>query len=105
MFVHLDGITATIEECDDFHRLHVASKLDRNETDSALRHAGIGYLTEDGDALLSIRVLHERAAKNGSVHDWERQWTKMIDYASSHGWISADEQNVRAHIETATSGG
>lgn len=100
MFVHLDGVSVTIEECDDFHQLYVASKLDKNETDFALRQAGIGYVAEDGDALLNIRVLHDGAAENGSASNWEHQWTKMIDYASGRGWITAD--NVRAHIETTT---
>lgn len=99
MFIRVDDETATVEEADDFGRLHVITALDGDRLDRTLRLTGIGRIAEDGSVALDIQALHDRAAKAGSIDDWESRWTQMIDYATGKGWVSADRRQVHAHIE------
>ena len=99
MIVELTADAATVAEADDCTRLHVATALPRDQVDAALRGTGTGSLDDAGDAVLDLPVLHERAQALATAPDWDDRWSKMIGYARSKGWVSADDGSVQAHVE------
>ncbi|MEJ2862130.1 hypothetical protein [Actinomycetospora flava] len=102
MIVQLSAGSATVAEPDDCTRLHVATSLPADAVGEALLGSGIGRL-EAGDALLDLETLRDRARAGAQEPDWDEKWAKMIDYARTKGWVTADDAAVRAHVEYGAS--
>ncbi|MDD7941565.1 hypothetical protein PHK61_24390 [Actinomycetospora lutea] len=98
MIVQLSADAARVAEPDDCTSLHVATALPADAVDAALRGTGTGHLQTD-DALLDVETLRTRARAGADAPDWDERWAKMIDYARSKGWLTADDAAVRAHVE------
>jgi hypothetical protein len=101
VIVQLHAGSVSIEEPDDCRRLHVATDLPPADVDAALRFAGIGRLAETGDALLDVAELHSRARAVATAESWDADWTAMIGYATTKGWVGDDGRTVTAHVESA----
>jgi hypothetical protein len=102
MFVEVggDGEVGVVEG-EDCKRLHLqATGLSVTDVGGALERAGVGRLTEDGDAFINLEWLHEAAfAASGATPDWPTRWEGMIAFAASSGWLSADGIDVRVHCK------
>src|SRR5258708_14259903 len=91
--------TVTLAEPDDFTRFHVAvpGGRDRSRLAEALTGSGAGQL--DGDDVW-VRVTWLRAAAgDGTSPTWEKGFAAMLEYAGRKGWLAADGESVRAHVE------
>lgn len=98
MIVRVRAGAASVEDADDCARLHVESTLDREAVARALAETGTGTLTADGDVLLDLGALHDRARAAATAADWEDRWQAMVGYAARKGWLSADGHGVQAHL-------
>ncbi|HEX2131389.1 MAG TPA: hypothetical protein VHH15_07490 [Actinophytocola sp.] len=85
--------TATVEDLQNLHRLHVElDGVDDRTGAGALVAAGLGTL--DGDhAWLPIPALRAAGADTGT---WPADFDTMIAYARTQGWVDGDR--VRAHV-------
>jgi hypothetical protein len=105
MRVLIDSVDQTdrvsVVDVDDLRRLHVETGLtDPNRIAAALEAGGAGRL--DGDAVwLDIEYLRTSADPSDPA-PWADSFYKMIDFARTHGWLSADSKQVRAHIVTTS---
>jgi hypothetical protein len=100
MIVDIAADGALVHEADDCTRLSVRTGLGGRELDAALASAGFCTRAGDGDVLLDVETLHERARAAAVAPDWESKWSAMIGYAGSKGWLTPDGSAVQAHIET-----
>jgi len=92
--------TVALEEPANCGRFHVAVRGngDAGEVDQALRNNAVGEIDGDGEALVHVDAVRRLAT--GSVGDtWEGDFTAMLDYARSKGWLSDDGATIRAHLE------
>ena len=95
-----ESATVALEEPADCGRFHVAVRGsgDASALDEALRTNAVGEIDGDGEAL--VRVDAVRRLASGSVDDtWEGDFTAMLGYARSKGWLSDDGATIRAHVE------
>ena len=91
--------TVTLAEPDDFTRFHVTvlGGRDRSRLAEALTASGAGQ--PDGDDVW-VRVAWLRtAADDGASPAWEQGFAAMLEYAGRKGWLAADGEAVRAHVE------
>ncbi|WP_167042318.1 hypothetical protein [Salinibacterium sp. ZJ454] len=66
---------------------------------SSLAAAGLGGSPAEGDHdWLSIEALRALCAPEAADSEWDEQCSKMIDFASMHGWTTIDERLVKAHV-------
>jgi hypothetical protein len=97
----VDGVDVSLVEPDDARRLNVETDLtDLAQVSFALERSGAGRLEEDA-AWLDIAYLH-RTATPVDRASWEPSFDAMIEYAGTHGWLSADARRVRAHVVVRT---
>jgi hypothetical protein len=89
----------TLAEPDDFTRFHVAvtGGRDRSRVAEALTASGAGRLDGD-DAWMRVAWLRS-AAGDGATAAWEQGFAAMLEYAGRKGWMAADGEAVRAHVE------
>lgn len=97
--VDTDAMTTTLEEpddCDEFHVLVVGSG-DDDAVDEAIATIGAGRLVGP-NAFVAVHRLEELA--EGRVgDDWPVRFRKMLDHASSQGWMNDDRSYVMGHIK------
>jgi hypothetical protein len=89
-----------LEEPADCGRFHVAvrGRADAGALDDALRSHQVGSVDGDGEAM--VRVVAVRRLAAGAVGaQWEDEFSAMLDYARSKGWLSEDGTSIRAHVE------
>ena len=113
VLVDLAGGRVWLEGWEDFGSLSVSARTERpGEVDdralarlaAALEAAGAGWVDADGDARIpsdSLRALAAQAADDEGTElgdGWESEFTGMLDFAGSSGWID-DDGAVRAHVE------
>ncbi|EYT57181.1 hypothetical protein [Microbacterium sp. UCD-TDU] len=79
----------------DFTRFHVESALPAAQIDAALQAAGAGRVDND-HAFVSVAFLRSHAPAGDE--QWGEGLQKMIAYAQSKGWVSADGEHLQAHI-------
>jgi hypothetical protein len=98
--VDLDSSFVTLEEPADCTRFDV----------SATGAGGVARLSEvlianavgraEGDAFIDVDAVRRLAA--GRVDDaWEADFTAMLDFARTKGWLDATGSAIQAHIEWA----
>jgi hypothetical protein len=110
MYVEIDfssGAPAGIalRESEDFKSFKVVT-LAATESGAQLAEAvaAIGTVDDDGHVWLSTDALVELAGARGVEPDWAASFAAMLDYARSHGFLSADGTEVRAHVERGGGG-
>ncbi len=90
---------------DDLAHLHLAvGALTTEETDEALRSAGLGRLSDPDTASLDVAALRAAAEPHATVDDWAQRWDGMVEHARDQGWTGDDGATLQAHVETAASG-
>jgi hypothetical protein len=91
----LDGGVVRLTEPNDFRRFKLVLHADiRTEAQS---WNGITLL-DDRDALVSIDLVPTLAGRPDDA-DWDQRYQEMVAKAREHGWIDAERQAIRAHIE------
>lgn len=97
--VDTDSVTATLEDpdnCDEFHVLIVGAG-NEDAIDEAIAALGAGRLVGP-NAFVAVHRLEELA--EGRVgDDWPARFHKMLDYASSQGWMNDDRSYVMGHLK------
>lgn len=93
-----DGVD--VREADDLRRLHLAvTGLTEDSAGALLRGAGFGELLDRETAVLDVAALRSQASERATADDWSDQWTAMIDYARTKGWLADDGSAVQVHVE------
>jgi hypothetical protein len=98
--IEAEPATVVLEEPDDCGRFHVRVRggRDAGKLDDALQANSVGDLDGEGEAL--VRVDAVRRLATGAVGGtWEDDFTAMLGYARSKGWVSDDGASIRAHVE------
>ncbi len=113
VLVDLAGGRVWLEGWEDFGSLAVSARAERpgvadertlQGLADLLEAAGAGWVDADGDARIppdALRSLAGRAADDEAREidpGWEEEFTGMLDYAGTSGWID-DDGAVRAHVE------
>jgi hypothetical protein len=82
------------EDCKAFS---VRARGDRARLAGALEAAAVGRM--DGDeALIDVDAVRRLAA--GRVGPgWDGDFSAMLEYAATKGWIADEGRSIRAHIE------
>jgi hypothetical protein len=96
LVVSENGARFSLEEIDDFSRLHVLANGDPFAS-QVLRVCG---LTPQGHVFVQPAVLEELAGTSAAESEWRRQFHEMIDFAASSGWTD-DRGAVRVHVVSA----
>jgi hypothetical protein len=92
MYVAKGNAGVELREPEDCGRFSVS-------TDAAdgLAAAGAGYVA-DGAGFVRVDWLRDQAA--GRVgDDWPDRFEKMLAFAATRGWLTADGSHVRGHLE------
>lgn len=99
MIVTLAADGAVVRDADDCTRLSLATALDADALQVALRDTGTGATAPDGAVWLDLAVLRSRAQIAATAADWSERWTGMVAHAERAGWLSVDGRSVRVHVE------
>ena len=105
MFVRVDleydTTSVSLEEPENCKQFHVVVAGVGNDTvvASALDGAGVGRASAKPDHVyINVAAVRELAA--GRVGDtWEDDFSGMLAYASSKGWLDESGSAIEAHIE------
>ena len=101
--IDLSGGTPAVElvEPEDCKRFHVAVRGGDGATlASALQSGGVGRLLPSGEAMIDTEAVRRMAA--GRVHDdWDDDFSAMLKYAESKGWLDETGGSIQAHVEQA----
>ncbi|MBB4256362.1 MULTISPECIES: hypothetical protein [unclassified Bradyrhizobium] len=92
-----DGGIVRLTEPFDFRNFKLALHADANSETQGWK--GITLL-DDRDALVSIDLVPTLAGRPDDA-SWDRRYAEMVAKARQHGWIDAERQAIRAHIERA----
>jgi hypothetical protein len=91
----------TLEELEDTSRFHLAVEGggDARAVGEALAKKGVGRMKDSGVAFVRVDAVR-RLAEGRVGTSWDGEFTKMLDYARSKGWLQGgDEEVIEAHIE------
>ena len=105
---------AVIFEIDDFANVKLLNPNDFKEfciqcsdTRSAIEICEILELVQQGNKVIDEKHLWlcnelvRELAPDANEENWEKGFTKMIDYATSNGWTENNGTLIRTHIEWA----
>ncbi|QTJ70557.1 hypothetical protein HYG77_34175 (plasmid) [Rhodococcus sp. ZPP] len=97
MIVTVTSDAVELSDADNLKQLHLscASTLPLTTIDAVLRRTDMGHIDHD-HVYLNIDGLRRRRECHGFVD--EAAFNRMVEYATSKQWISADGSAVRAHI-------
>jgi hypothetical protein len=93
------GAPPVLREVDDFRDLKVVVHGPHQGLVAAL--AGIGRMSEGGDAFLAIDAVRRLAGARAEDPEWQRSFDGMVEYARSKGWLDDEGTALQAHCETA----
>jgi hypothetical protein len=99
--IDLTGPTAVIAlaEPEDCQRFHVAARGgDPAALEAALAVNAVGRLLPTGDALIDTAAVRRMAAGRVPAA-WENDFTAMLRYAASKGWLDDSGTAIQAHID------
>lgn len=98
MFVRVGAGAPELVEPEDCARFHVEAAAGTTSADAA---AALGGWADGAtDEHVWIRVDAVRAAAAGRVGPgWEDDFTAMLRYAASKGWLNETGDAVAAHVE------
>ena len=94
-----DGSEVVLLEADDFHRFSV--RLVGDGAAEALRASGTGRLISTSEAFVSVDAVRKLAGRE-TDESWDEGFSAMLRYAQSHGWLSSDGSEIKAHLESET---
>jgi hypothetical protein len=102
MKIAVDDVTATVRliDPDRFTEFCIlaAPTLDPAALDSLLRTADAGYF--DGQAgFIAASWIQGQVSV---TPEWLAGFTKMVEFADSHGWLTPDGSRIQAHVEYDT---
>lgn len=99
--IDLAGETAVIgmAEPEDCKRFHVAARSgDAAALEAALEVNAVGRLLPSGDALIDTAAVR-RMAEGRVSPGWDEDFTDMLAYAASKGWLDEAGTAIQAHVE------
>lgn len=102
--IDLSGATAAIDllEPEDCKAFHVAARGgDKDRLAAALSSSDVGELLPSGDAMINTEAVRLMARGKVSV-SWDENFTRMLEYARSKGWLDDGGGAIQAHVEWAT---
>jgi hypothetical protein len=97
--VQAEPPAVALDDPEDGKAFSVRVRGDRARLSSALEATGVGRM--DGDeALIEVDAVR-RMAEGRVGPGWDRDFTAMLDYAGTKGWIADEGRAIRAHVEEA----
>jgi hypothetical protein len=100
MIIKIDPAgAATLQDIDNFRAFNVTAGCGAPDLVQAL--AALGRLDADGNAWISRAWLLSMGRPDDAK--WLAGFDAMLDYARSHGWVDPATNNIRAHVEYASS--
>ena len=98
MIIHIreDG-QVTLDDADTFTAFHVKAPGRSPQAVAGLLDSG-AYADDGGNVWVPIARLHELGRSHGGA-EWRAGCNGMIAFAASKGWVDADRETVRAHLE------
>ena len=102
--INLSGANAAIElvKPEDCKQFHVAAQGGSPEALEAALSAGrVGRLLPSGDAMIDVAAIR-RMASGKTPAGWDDDFTAMLEYAMSKGWLGNDGKAIQAHVEWAS---
>jgi hypothetical protein len=98
LIVHIhEDAQITLDEADTFTAFHVKAPDRTPQAVAALLGSG-AYADEGGNVWIPIARLHELGRSHGGA-EWRAGCDGMIAFAASKGWVDAESETVRAHLE------
>ena len=86
-------------DCARFHvEVHGGDADDAGALDAALRAHGAGSAVGATGADIAVDAVR-RMASEGVGPSWEDDFSAMLSYARTKGWLSDDGALIRAHVE------
>jgi hypothetical protein len=97
--VDIERGMVTVTGPDDFTRFHmsVRGEQDAARLDAVLRATATGACDEPSDATVRVDAVRRMAGRTNSK--WKADFTAMLDFAGSKGWLTDDGGAIRAHVE------
>lgn len=93
--VNVAAGSVDIAHGDDLKRLQVSLIGTATDDQATALLGALGRL--DGEhAWLRVETLREQAGPGQP--EWNEGFTRMIEFARSHGWTTEDDAQVRAHV-------
>jgi hypothetical protein len=90
--------------CKQFHVLAVGDGDDAAVA-TALSSAGVGRPSSNpGHVYVPIDTVRTMAGATGVASSWEDDFSGMVGYASSKGWLDDSGTAIEAHIERQAAG-
>jgi len=101
MYLRITATSAELVDPADVRAFSVRTPadLDREGLAVAAEKHELGEVLPDGEHLMIPLETVRRMAEGRVGADWPADFQKMVDYATSKGWASADGTAVRAHVE------
>jgi len=91
----LDGGVVRLAEPNDFRKFKLVL---HSESRTATQTWNGITLLDDRDALVAIELVPTLPGRPDDA-DWDQRYQAMVAKAREHGWIDAERQAIRAHIE------
>ncbi|MDI2099129.1 hypothetical protein [Ruicaihuangia caeni] len=87
-----------IEDVGDLKRFSIESSVGES-LDDQLRAARAGHRTDSDHAAIEIAYIRHAVGDARDDAEWRSAFERMIDYASTKGWVTDDRRTVIGHIE------
>ena len=93
--------SVTLDHPEDCRRFHVRV---RGGTEAALEEAlarcDVGHVSESGHVMVEVAAVR-RLAEGRVAGSWTEQFSGLLSYADSKGWLDDGGRRIRAHVEWA----
>ena len=99
MEIHIDtALVVSLKGADNLREFKTSVALD--ETHSGAVQTALQGIAEmdDGHAWVFVDWLRDAASAHRSS-EWDANFSAMLDFAESKGWMKQDPPRVRSHIE------
>jgi hypothetical protein len=105
MYLHLTEESHRLVEPQDVRSLSVlcSADLDGEALAAAARQAGLSSVPGGSHLLIPVDLLR-RLASGRVGPGWEADLARMVEYATSRGWVDEEGTSLRAHIERLPEG-
>ncbi len=94
--------SVALSEPDDCKRFHVVVRgagdtaRDTARVDAIMRSSEVGSVSGD-DAVVDVAAVRRMAGPQDAR--WEADFAAMLEFARTKGWLTADGQGIRGHVE------
>lgn len=99
--IDLNGAPPVVQLLDasDCKRFHVAVRGgDAAALGAFLEAQKLGRLEPRGDVMIAIAAVR-RMAEGSAPAGWDDDFTAMLQYAGTKGWLDSDGSMIQAHVE------